>query len=1491
MIARNCRFTILITLVVVLLSGSAGAGTVVYDLSRFKADDWEISHPEYVKVEPDGLHVRIPKPGVTVSVVLKRHFEDEFDMKLRFRQKDPVEPTHLKIGFFLENPEENARTETNYHTEWWTDGKSGKRLPGCRMEQFIRQQGKDLVKGGGFDHGVISGFRFVKTDTHVWPFHFGDHFHWHPRRRWLRGLYGTFRTDEETVDRFRPGFYVSSYHRKNAAVEVVFSTLEVWSTLVPSPGAPPDPKVKRFDFGPVGQQLSEDYTPVTHRVKYSPRRGWGWANPREPIDLNYHLPAMTNKEAKRLGLPHIDEGTTGENDRPSSVNYMKYHRKSYMAAWSHGGDFVSYFKRWMDLKTPLERDHVGVGRPYGFPFHRPIEADQWEIRGAIYVDDDLSTTFNVDLPNDRYTLLIGVGYNLNAPPGRSPFSLDAEGVTVKKLGGNWRRCVGYRVDDVEVKDGQLNLRFHANRRLAMNIVSAWNVGVSWHVNYLAIIPSERRELIEAEEWRIIKDRGLKVRQVTFAPGPPAQMVIRDGHVVVRGKPFVPMLWQAHHPGDTQRHYPYYLWGNTDAIANASANFTGSQHFMKSRWFKLSAADNYPWRTIVHLNWNHTDGKLALIRVDGLLTFMPRRVAGEGGALQDARGRSNRWNVKPPLNSRLGREIQREAYSMVNYQLRLHPALGGHYIYEELWHPSGQGYDWQSLHQFYVYLTEKYKTLDALNREWGTRYKEMREIKPPAQSNETACWANFRAFRMWAQCQDVKHPCGLLKELQPDHTTFGAKGDYPTASWYHAEHIGIFGWYSSTIPRMAAGHFKQAPSGAGIPGDCYYAYVDGRKQRDHRPGPKRYTGRTRHHAYVNLLRRAFDGAKSFRFEEYNDDISHYFHRTKQMKENEGITRRWTGELAWFDKEAFDYAEVTADRGPLQQTVWASLMYRLAPLMLPTKVVRPKVACLVTDASYFLGGKSLWETGAVQQILLNLQVPLDILRRPMFDKLNRYDVVFLGPWCEMLRPEDARRLKEYVSQGGRLILFAPGAMRSSIDLKQDGTMPRFGLDALTDCTLRDFGRRRQNPKGNLLARLPGEADVARDLGPVTQLQYALQPAEDATVLARAGAFTLAVMNRQGSVVTLVPSPAARGRALRTDALGTWAIDLVGKLFETWHVDAGARIEGAAKPREITCSVLQGDGTWLVGLTNRDTEPQSFTVKLSCLPRGDYEVVDVTGERPDIIKNAKRELHRKRDPRWDKVEVLGKSVTADELDRRGVSCEIAARQGLVLLIQPARTKVWMTPRDYTLKTLCSAPITVVVPEEGDAKVDALGKRIFAFLQSKKVPVAMKKASQVATRKTVHEVWVKSRFKGVPKDYKGYLCDVFKNEVVETDTHLIVVGSPATNTLARHLGLHESYVYDKVLFDVDAGFPGPGRGVVQTVDTVNLPYYDATDRTRDAILIGGSDVAGTLAAGEAFLKAIADMPEYVPPVVEKQFDVFSEDGEALRDFRERMTRKRKSR
>ena len=62
---------------------------------------------------------------------------------------------------------------------------------------------------------------------------------------------------------------------------------------------------------------------------------------------------------------------------------------------SHGGDYVDFFQQWMDLKTPLERDFVGMSKPYFFSMNPLYQKDVEERRGSVYIDDDLASEFVV----------------------------------------------------------------------------------------------------------------------------------------------------------------------------------------------------------------------------------------------------------------------------------------------------------------------------------------------------------------------------------------------------------------------------------------------------------------------------------------------------------------------------------------------------------------------------------------------------------------------------------------------------------------------------------------------------------------------------------------------------------------------------------------------------------------------------------------------------------------------------------------------------------------------------------------------------------------------------------------------------------------------------------------------------------------------------------------------------------------------------------------
>jgi hypothetical protein len=103
-----------------------------------------------------------------------------------------------------------------------------------------------------------------------------------------------------------------------------------------------------------------------------------------------------------------------------------------------------------------------------------------------------------------------------------------------------------------------------------------------------------------------------------------------------------------------------------------------------------------------------------------------------------------------------------------------------------------------------------------------------------------------------------------------------------------------------------------------------------------------------------------------------------------------------------------------------------------------------------------------------------------------------------------------------------------------------------------------------------------------------------------------------------------------------------------------------------------------------------------------------------------------------------------------------------------------------------------------------------------------------------------------------KWYLVDSFKNEVVDTDNNIIAVGSTSTNALQQLWTRPDAFVYDKLLEKTTPTYPGPGRGVIGSLDAINYATYDLESQARDAIIIGGSDDPGTTNAVQKFLQLL---------------------------------------
>ena len=251
------------------------------------------------------------------------------------------------------------------------------------------------------------------------------------------------------------------------------------------------------------------------------------------------------------------------------------------------------------------------------------------------------------------------------------------------------------------------------------------------------------------------------------------------------------------------------------------------------------------------------------------------------------------------------------------------------------------------------------------------------------------------------------------------------------------------------------------------------------------------------------------------------------------------------------------------------------------------------------------------------------------------------------------------------------------------------------------------------------------------------------------------------------------------------------------------------------------------------------QAVTAKLNFLPAGSYDVVDVTGERPLIVKDAAGQNHLASDPQYRRSFFVAQDTSADALKKTGLVLDVGARMSRVLLVRPAGEKVWVNCPEYELAALSKKPVIIVpgaTPDEQNAAQTV--SRALTRLGVKAESVA---ATSLKTRTVKNEVVV-----------DNFKVDEFNNTPLEADTNLILIGSEATNPVIAKLGAEGTFCFDKVLMKVDGAFPGPGRGVIEVVESVSNEAYDATANSRDAIVIAGSDAAGVQHAVERFVKAL---------------------------------------
>jgi hypothetical protein len=1480
MVGKNMTSAVLVAAILLVVASptpiTAQWQTLNFDLTKNDAQACVTDIPA-AAFTPDGLRLTV-KPGTQYTLTSKQTFSDEFDFDLQIEVPERSEKGAIYIDQVLLNHQRQRKAVGTYRNlslkpstdsgtlRYYKDGKAMR----CRSDHHDT----DASTTTGYGQSFMEWLRMHKAaQSKVWFMQRmrGEPYRWETMADYPKTTYF-----QEDCEAFQVGIVVRSPEGPEGATGIV----RIKAMRISGPTVLPRDRQRRiflFDCGPVNQELEDEFSPVNQYSTYTPEKGFGWIIPDpEKLVLDDSLVSRLDDEAIAAhGLPPAPSESEGwHQDFVRRAYWMQVNDKRLFYSTSHGWDFVEFYQKWLDLKTPLERDFVGLARPYHFGMNHRFQKDVEERRGSLYIDDDLSGEFLVDLPNGRYNLILGIGYSPSIYGGGeyAGFNVEVQGkVRKQSLHGHWRRTMQHPIRDVNVTDGQMRLRFFCDVRKAMDTYFNHNIGLGWMLNYMLILPADERELMGQWEWKIIRRRGEIIRRVTFVKGGPAVTKNEGNFISLNGKPFYfHKVMSNYHPGSTE-HFPYYA---LCTVLSAKHPIRNSAHFFRPDWEKLSYSDDYPWQSIDEMNMTYTWGYRGTLHHDGILSFVPHAASGEGSPTLDSRGRSNRYNIQPPLNSALGKEIQKEAYTMMSNQLRLHPANAGHFIYEELWHPEEAGFEDQSLIQFREWLRRKYGTLEKLNAEWVRQYASFDEIVQPEPYKKewwefTPEWVDFRKFRGWAQREMVRSACDLVRTLEPEHFSWGAKGDFGTQSWYTGEFVDMFGWYDPYVAASASRHFGKAALSGGYLFNCEHCYLDGRKQADHKPGPRHYRGREEAASVYNrLISAAFKGSKGFFSEWYEDGMCHAFHRTAYLKEEapKFRIRHWSGQLPFYEPEAFEGPPVNMDRNILRASAANQMLLRLAPLWLPAKPLAPKVLLPTTEASFFLhffGERPYADFETVGlRVLRSANLAADFMALPAVEDLSRYRLIVLTDTAQAISRRDAARIKQFVKDGGKLILLNGGGFSDDVRPRRynQGTDKVFPLQEFADLGGYRIvaGNAWHMSLGKAMVRFAA-CDVSPQIADGTELaeydiQYYYEPMPGSRVFLKCKLpktdkeVALGLVNQEGNVIVAsVPPKEAKEEVVHL--LAKW----FRPVLDRWQPDDRVTLGGIDDAWDLYAGCLEGDGYTLAAVCNlNEKEDRKLSLKLKMLPPGDYAVIDVTSPRPALTKKADGGLRLQRDSAaWNmKVE---RWMSSDELARQGIACEVKALQAQVFLLRPKADRVWVSLWKPSLKTFAELPITVAYgtgPGEKEA-----AETVRTALVSLGRTADVMAAGEVKRQKVRHEVRIdpmKSK-RGYREDTsKWYLMDVFENELIDCPNNLVLVGSAETNELVKLLSKEGTFAYDKMLEKPGPAYPDPGRGVISMVEAVNSAIYDLRSESRDAVVVGGADAAGTRLAVEELVRLL---------------------------------------
>ncbi len=1262
--------------------------------------------------------------------------------------------------------------------------------------------------------------------------------------------------------------------------------------------------------------------------------GWKMSFDNNPANLKPAEPGYIKVDTNE---PYSKEKGYGWVLDPATQRYQGWHYPG-PSSW-YGYTYLGHNEHWnfrgrnLDIWTPLEKDYASAFRRYGFSIDGlpdPGDLDR-TMCGAQYVKDDSEAEFVVDvLPGKHeYSILMEVGDN------EDNTNVQVENEQMYEF--QWRGNPKYRFMYIPA-DGQLHFKFRAKRAAAMGGSGTWALGPRWNVAYMAIFEAQDEQGLYGEDWRIIKNKFYAAKKAIYVSVNRLQARVEDFHIVVDERPHWDVQLQNHAWPVFDRFARFYSLGNAYSSSGLGTDLTKlltSNNFMAADRFEKSYYEDYPYELIDSLNTVYDSGFFGRPQFDGRqLEFMPKYLQGESPLMASPDGRSL---GRAPLGSKLQRELIREFLEFLACHVSDHPALMGYDLYEELETlPAQTGYDNESVNNYREYLAQKYRTIQGLNAAWGTKYEDFGKIKPaPYAAFGGANYVDWQNFKSKMTGDDLMLCRQKLHELEPWSLAIGGSarpstGDTITWDWMPSVDLsyqpGDY-WLKMIWPAqlywakqgyniavqsktLKAGGSNVGGTSRNCPYTHYFSgvYRKGQSLWGGRKDPQRTPQETQLavdacDGFNCVLHAVFHGQKSIMWESQESFAdTHMLHFAKWYHDvlaEGGEFRNEYNDLMWFAPQALTGAPVRICLPFLYAQRANEVMFRTAPLMLPAQPMDAEVGILATGETIFpISDKGNNGVRSFRQPLNNIGALLDSLqvggwgvREDDFDSIYKYKVVIIGPAAQMITRQQAEKLKDYVAKGGRLVFINNGAATDGATLYSRKDMaPLWGLDKLAGCKVKKV-----EDQG-----FPELFEAEKE----TQSSYgyeSLQLYSGSVAMRKDGEDVTAARSADGKCYYILDKGFDKGYYKDINKEAKDIRDLLGEIFATIGVRKNVAIEKAADPAHIYTGVLKGKDCWIVGVLNSGLKDQAMLAKLNFLPAGDYSVMDITGQRPLLKYTDQKSWYLEKDSQ-SRERLLTSRISAADLAGKGLELDCVTKGGRLLLVRNAGADVWLNMPEYEVLGLmlqyhrknpsvdarvdprpAQTPVYVVLGSGAASAQKAAAGRLVDMMTSRKVKASIVSDTEMMkkVKRTHTEVRLPTRTAGAKDDY---VMNVFDNEIFDTDGNLVVIGNENNNAVARQLAKDGAYAYDKVLVKVSSSFPGSGIGVIQVVESINNEGNDARFVSKSAIMIGGSDDAGTQKAldrvtsmidagtrldprkyAQRYGFGLEKRPEYIKPVKKK--------------------------